>query len=151
MWKSQGERSGLHGGCWSVSQPNFWSLFLTILAVWGRALSWNVRQHFRAFWLYVWRVAAPSATKKRTTPLCSSLLASISNAEQTHFCYPLVCKFRSSVTIFRRYVACLADYTMVPNNVEPWGNIGIISWSDSISFDVYHIWPKHVREYKNII
>ena len=31
------------------------------------------------------RGLAPSATKKRTTPLCSSLLASISNAEWTHF------------------------------------------------------------------
>ena len=39
MWKSQGERSGLYGGCWSVSQPNFWSLSITRLAVWGRALS----------------------------------------------------------------------------------------------------------------
>ena len=39
MWKSQEERSGLYGGCWSVSQPNLWSLSLTSLAVWGRALS----------------------------------------------------------------------------------------------------------------
>ena len=39
MWKSQGERSGLYGGCWSVSQPNLWIVFLTRLAVWGRALS----------------------------------------------------------------------------------------------------------------
>ena len=39
MWKSQGERSGMYGGCWNVSQPNLWSLFLTRLAVWGRALS----------------------------------------------------------------------------------------------------------------
>ena len=39
MWKSQGERSGLYGGCWSVPQPNLWSLSLTRLAVWGRALS----------------------------------------------------------------------------------------------------------------
>ena len=39
MWKSHGERPGLYGGCWSVSQPNFWSLSLTWLAVWGRALS----------------------------------------------------------------------------------------------------------------
>ena len=38
-WKLQGERSGLYGGCWSVSQPNLWSLSLTRLAVWGRALS----------------------------------------------------------------------------------------------------------------
>ena len=30
--------------------------------------------------LALWRVAAPSAIKKRTTPLCSSFLASISNA-----------------------------------------------------------------------
>ena len=33
------ERSGLHGGCWSVFQPNLWSLSLTWLAVWGRVLS----------------------------------------------------------------------------------------------------------------
>ena len=39
MWKSQGKRSGLYGGCWSVSQSNHWSLSLTRLAVWGRALS----------------------------------------------------------------------------------------------------------------
>ena len=39
MWKSHGERSVLHGGCWSVSQTNPWSLSLTRLAVWGRALS----------------------------------------------------------------------------------------------------------------
>ena len=39
MCKSQGERSRLYGGYWSVSQPNLWSLSLTKLAVWGRALS----------------------------------------------------------------------------------------------------------------
>ena len=33
----------------------------------------------------LWRVAAPSATKKRTTPLFSSLLASIYNSGRTHF------------------------------------------------------------------
>ena len=37
--KSQGERSGLYGGCSSVSQPNLWSLSLTRLAVWGQVLS----------------------------------------------------------------------------------------------------------------
>ena len=37
--ESTRERSGLYGGCWSVSQPNLWSLSLTRLAVWGRALS----------------------------------------------------------------------------------------------------------------
>ena len=36
--KSQGERSGLYGGFWSVCQPNLWSLPLTRLAVWGRML-----------------------------------------------------------------------------------------------------------------
>ena len=41
MWKSQGEIYGMYGGCWSVSQPNLWSLFLTRLAVWGRVLSWR--------------------------------------------------------------------------------------------------------------
>ena len=39
MWKSQGERSGLYGGCWSVSQPNLWNVSLTKLAVWIRAFS----------------------------------------------------------------------------------------------------------------
>ena len=39
MCKSQGERSGLYWGCSSVSQPNHWSLSLTRLSVWGRALS----------------------------------------------------------------------------------------------------------------
>ena len=39
MWKSQEERSGLYGGCLSVSQSNLLSLSLTRLAVWGRALS----------------------------------------------------------------------------------------------------------------
>ena len=29
----------LYGGCWSVSQPNLWSLTIIRLAVWGRALS----------------------------------------------------------------------------------------------------------------
>ena len=38
-WKSQGERSGLYQGCWSVSQPNLLSLSLTKLAVWLWALS----------------------------------------------------------------------------------------------------------------
>ena len=35
--------------------------------------------------LTLWLVTAPSATKKQTTPLCSSLFASISNYGQTHF------------------------------------------------------------------
>ena len=39
MWNPQGERSGLYGGCWSVSQPNLWSLSVTRLSVWERALS----------------------------------------------------------------------------------------------------------------
>ena len=34
--------------------------------------------------LTLWRIAAPSATKKRTTPLCSCLLVSISNDGRTH-------------------------------------------------------------------
>ena len=37
--ESQGERSGLYGGCLSVFKPNIWSLSLTILAVWERVLS----------------------------------------------------------------------------------------------------------------
>ena len=40
-WKSQRERSGLYGGCWSVYQPNLWSLSLTRLVVWEEALSWK--------------------------------------------------------------------------------------------------------------
>ena len=39
IWKSQGERSGLYGGCWSVSQRNLWSLSLARFAVWGMTLS----------------------------------------------------------------------------------------------------------------
>ena len=39
MWKSQGERSGLYGGCSSVYPPNLLSLSLTRLAEWGRAVS----------------------------------------------------------------------------------------------------------------
>ena len=35
--------------------------------------------------LTLWRRSAPYATKKRTTPLCYSLLASISSAGRTHF------------------------------------------------------------------
>ena len=75
MWKSQGERFGMYGGCLSVFQSNLWSLSLIILTVWGWALSC--------------KRMIPSdtipATKKRTTPLCSSLLACISNAGRTHY------------------------------------------------------------------
>ena len=39
LWKSQGERSGLYGGCWSVSQQNILRLSFIRLVVWGRALS----------------------------------------------------------------------------------------------------------------
>ena len=39
MWKSQRERFWMYGGCWSVSQPNLWSLSFTRLAVRGWALS----------------------------------------------------------------------------------------------------------------
>ena len=39
MRKSQGERSGLYGGCLNFPQPNLRSLSLTRLAVRGRALS----------------------------------------------------------------------------------------------------------------
>ena len=39
MWKSQGQRYGLYGECWSVSQSNLISLSLTRLAVWGQGLS----------------------------------------------------------------------------------------------------------------
>ena len=87
MWKSQGERSWLHGKCSSVFLPNFWSLSLTRLE-YGDARC-HEKRWFRptAFQgaLTLWRVAASPATNKRTTPLCSSLLASISNAGRTHF------------------------------------------------------------------
>ena len=80
------ERSGVYGGCWSVSQPNL-SLSLTRLAVWGWALSCKRIIPFDSIpgRFDLWRVAASSATKKRTTPLCYSLLAFISNAGRTHF------------------------------------------------------------------
>ena len=63
-WKSRGERCGLYGGCWNVSQPNFWNLSLTRLAVWdGR---YHAKEWFRptAFHeiLTLWRVAASSET-----------------------------------------------------------------------------------------
>ena len=82
MWNSQGEKSGLYRGCWSVSQPNLWSLYPTGLAVRGQALSCkqmipsdSIPGHGHI-----------AATKKRTTSLCcSSLLASISNIGQIYF------------------------------------------------------------------
>ena len=50
MWKSRGERSGLYGGCLSVSQPNIWSLSLTKLAVQGTGVimipSDSIQGHF---------------------------------------------------------------------------------------------------------
>ena len=44
----------------------------------------SIRQHSRVF-LTLRRVATPTAIKKLTTPLCSSLLAFISNVGRTHF------------------------------------------------------------------
>ena len=38
-WKSQGETSGLYGGCLRVSQLNLRTISLTRLTVWGRVLS----------------------------------------------------------------------------------------------------------------
>ena len=56
MWKSQGERSGLYRGCWSVSQPNLWSLSLNQIGSMGTGVVMqkddSVWQHSRAFWLY---------------------------------------------------------------------------------------------------
>ena len=87
IWKSQGERSGLYGGCWSVSQPNLWTVCLTRWQYGdGRyhAKGWFRPTAFQGV-LTLWRVAAPSATKKRTTPLCSTLLASIPSAGRKDF------------------------------------------------------------------
>ena len=54
MWKSQGERSGLHGGCWSVSKPNLWKLILHQTGSMGMGViiqnDDSVRQHSRTFW-----------------------------------------------------------------------------------------------------
>ena len=77
MWKSQGERSGLYGGCWGVSQPNLWSLSSPDWQYGdGRyhAKGWFRPTAFHGL-LTLWLIAAPSVTKKRNTPLCSSLLA----------------------------------------------------------------------------
>ena len=56
MCKSQGERSGLYGGCRRVSQPNLWSLSLIKLTVgWSGVImqkDGSVRQHSKLFWLY---------------------------------------------------------------------------------------------------
>ena len=74
MWKSQEERSGLYGGCCSVSQPNLWSLSLTRLAVWeGVIMQKNdsVRQHSRSFWLYG---ASQHPQPPRNKPHLSDLL-----------------------------------------------------------------------------
>ena len=36
---TRGKICGIYGGCWSVSQPNLWSLSLTRMTVWWRAFS----------------------------------------------------------------------------------------------------------------
>ena len=89
MWKSQGERSRLCGGCWSVlSQIS--EAYSSIDWQYGDG-RYHVKGCFRSTTfqdiLTLWHVAAPSATKKRTTPLCSSLLASIPNAGQNTLDY----------------------------------------------------------------
>ena len=88
MWKSQGERFELYGGCCSVSQEYLWSLSLTRLTIWGRALSCKrmIPSDRILGLLTLWRVA-PSATLKRTTPLSSSLLAFISKAARQNLHY----------------------------------------------------------------
>ena len=49
-----GERSGLYGWCWSVSQPNLWSLSLTRLIRTGVIMQKDncFRHHYRPFLLY---------------------------------------------------------------------------------------------------
>ena len=82
MWKTQGETFGLYRWCSSVSQPNFWS---------HPSPYWQYgdgRNHTKGWFhtttfqvvLTLWCVAAP---KKRTTPLCSSLLGSFPNTGRT--------------------------------------------------------------------
>ena len=87
MWKSQREISELYGGCSSVSQ-SISEAYPSPDRQYGDG-RYHAKVCFRPTalpgFLNFWRVAAPSANKKRTTPLCSSLLASISNARQTHF------------------------------------------------------------------
>ena len=77
-------KSGLYEGCWNVSQPNLWSLSHQMGTGVIMQKDDSVRQHSRAFWLYG-ASQHPQQPKKRTTPLCSSLLASISSAGRTHF------------------------------------------------------------------
>ena len=104
MWNSQAEISGLYGGCWSVSQLNLWSLSVTRLAVWEWALSCQMMippNSIPRCFNSMARVSTSSATKKRTTPLCSSLLASIFNAGWTYFtlCSPPMQKRNNCVDL----------------------------------------------------
>ena len=79
----------VYGGYWNISQPDLWSLgYPSPGWQYGdrhyRAKGWFCLTAFQGI-LTLWNVSAPSATKKWTTPLCSSLLASISSAGRTHF------------------------------------------------------------------
>ena len=73
MWKSQWGKSGLRRVCWSVSQPNLWSLSLTRLAVWGgryNAKEWFRPTAFHGFWL----IARRNNLNQRETNHISLLL-----------------------------------------------------------------------------
>ena len=87
VWKSQGERFGLYGRCWSVSQPNLWRLSLTRLAVWGQALSCKrmiLSDSIPGRFDFMARRSILSHQETNHTSLLF-FLASISNAGRTHF------------------------------------------------------------------
>ena len=83
MWKSEGERSGLCGGCWSVSQTNLRSLSFTRLAVWGWALS--CKRMIPSDSIPEFDFIECSSTLSHQEKNHTSLLASILNAGWTHF------------------------------------------------------------------
>ena len=79
MWKWQGEKSGLYGWCWSVSQPNLWSFSFTRLAVWRMGVIMqkddSFWQHSRVFWLYgASQHPQPPRHEPHFSALCLSLI-----------------------------------------------------------------------------
>jgi hypothetical protein len=47
-WKFDGAKSGLHGGCGKISQPQEFKRFTVATALWGQALSW--KEELRVHW-----------------------------------------------------------------------------------------------------
>ena len=73
--------------------------------------------------LTLWRVAAPSATEKRTTSLCSSLLVSISNVGRTHFTHAHLQSSKETTVWTCAFSLCMSPALQMavsihrPNNV----------------------------------